>query len=157
MKYMGFQIVFNILKTFEKLANWLAKYIFAYNLRKRCWRNVFGKITKALTAHHLTPKKAHIHGSIFFQNPYCRFVLEHFWASLTKPIFYFRALWVCQECLPTPKKTSWSNCSFHGYLIPWISYCYYADFPTQIVFEILKLKELCNLIGLEYFQLQLKN
>ena len=35
--------------------------------------------------HHLTSKKAHIDGSVFFQNPHCSFILEHFWASLTKP------------------------------------------------------------------------
>ena len=32
-----------------------------------------------------------------------------------------------------------------------------ANFLPQIVFEILKFKKLCNLIGLEYFQLQLEN
>ena len=32
-----------------------------------------------------------------------------------------------------------------------------ANFLPQIVFEILKFKKLCNLIGLEYYQLQLKN
>ena len=85
MKYMGFQIVFNILKIKKHPANWLVKYIFAYILRKTCWRNVFGRITKATMVHHLTPKKAHIDGSFFFQNPYCWFILEHFWTSLTKP------------------------------------------------------------------------
>ena len=32
-----------------------------------------------------------------------------------------------------------------------------ANFLPQIVFEILKFRKICNLIGLEYFQLQLKN
>ena len=43
MKYMGFQIVFNISKVKKNPANSLAKYIFAYNLRKRFgnffWQN----------------------------------------------------------------------------------------------------------------------
>ena len=46
------------------------------------------------------PKKAHIDGSMFFQNPSCWFVLQHFWASFTKPTtlskdfnnLFFRAL-----------------------------------------------------------------
>ena len=32
-----------------------------------------------------------------------------------------------------------------------------ANFLPQTVFEILKFRKICNLIGLEYFQLQLKN
>ena len=32
-----------------------------------------------------------------------------------------------------------------------------ANFLPQIVFEILKFRRICNLIGLEHFQLQLKN
>ena len=63
---MGFQIVFNISKTKKNPANWLAKYIFAYNLRKRFW-NAFGRITKATMVHHLTSEKAPIDGSIFFK------------------------------------------------------------------------------------------
>ena len=55
----------------------MAKYIFAYNSRKKFWRNVFGKIPKTIMVHHLTRKKAHIDESIFFQNPYC-------WALLDK-------------------------------------------------------------------------
>ena len=40
----------------------------------------------------------------------------------------------------------------------WISsYMQKAKFLPQIVFEILKFKKLCYLIGLDYFQLQPKN
>ena len=103
----------------------MAKYIFAYNLRKSCWRNVFGKITKATMAHRLTPKKAHIDGSIFFQNPYCWFILEHFWQAWLNQqpfpeilsIFYFNALWACQACLTTPNKKFMIKLQ-----LPWISY-----------------------------------
>ena len=66
MIYMGSEIVFNILEIKKHPANWLDKYIFAYNLRKRLWRNAFGRITKATIVHHLAPKKAHIDGSISF-------------------------------------------------------------------------------------------
>ena len=42
--------------------------------------------------------------------------------------------------------------------LPWISYYMQkSNFLPKIVFEILKFKKLCNLIGLEYYQLQLKN
>ena len=41
--------------------------------------------------------------------------------------------------------------------LPWMSYYMQkANFLLQIVFEILEFKKLCNLIGLEHFQLQLK-
>ena len=43
-------------------------------------------------------------------------------------------------------------------LLPWISYYMQkANFLALIIFEISKFKELSNPIGLEYFQLQLKN
>ena len=104
MKHMGFLNSFQHNKNKKNPANWLAKYIFAYNLRKRFWRNIFGRITKATIAHYVTPKKANIDGSFLFQNPYCWFILEHFWTSLTKPTtlfrdignLYFRGLWACQ-------------------------------------------------------------
>ena len=68
-------------------------------------------------------------------------------------IFYFRALWACQACLPTPKKNFIIKLQ-----LPWISYYMQkSNFLPKIVFEILKFKKLCNLIGLEYYQLQLKN
>ena len=42
--------------------------------------------------------------------------------------------------------------------LPRISYYMQKEnFLLQIVFEILKFKKLCNLTGLEYFDLQLKN
>ena len=50
-----------------------------------CKHKVFDGITKATKVEHLTLKKAHIDGSIFFQIPYCWFISEYFWASLTKP------------------------------------------------------------------------
>ena len=68
-------------------------------------------------------------------------------------ICYFRALWVCQTCLATPKKNFMIK-----FQLPWISYYMQkANFRLQTVFEILKFKKLSNPIGLEYFQLQLKN
>ena len=74
MKYMSFQIVFNMLKV-KNPENWLAKYIFTYNLRTIFSRHVvFGRITRATIVHHLTPKKANINASIFFQNPYRWFI-----------------------------------------------------------------------------------
>ena len=81
----GFSNSFQHIKNWKNPENILAKYIFAYNLRKRFWRNVFGRMTKATMVHHLTPKKAHTDGSFFFQNPYCWFILEHFWTSLAIP------------------------------------------------------------------------
>ena len=80
----GFSNSFQHIKNYKNPGNWFARYIFACNLSKSFWRNVFGRITKAAMVHHLTPKKAHIDGSIFFQNPYCWFILEHFWTNLTK-------------------------------------------------------------------------
>ena len=59
---MGFQIVFDILK----IKN--AQCIFAYNLRtKFCRHKVFGRIIKPTMVHHLTAKKTHIDGPIFFK------------------------------------------------------------------------------------------
>ena len=136
----------------------MAKYIFAYNMRKRFWRMFFGRITKVTLVHHLTPKKKHtLMDQFLFQNSYCWFILEKFWASFTKSInltiCYFRALWTCQACLTTPKKIFIIKSQ-----LSWTSYYMQkANFLPQIVFEILKFRKLCNLIGLGYFQLQLNN
>ena len=113
--------------------------------------------------HHLTPKKAHIDGSIFVQNPYCWFILAHFWTSLTKPttlpgdinIFLFQST-VGMSGIPDNHKKNFMIKQI--YIFPQISYYMQkANFLPQIVFEILKFRKICNLIGLEYFQLQLKN
>ena len=76
----------NSFKQLENPAKLLAKCIFAYNSRTRfCKHKLFGRITKAAMVHHLTPTKAYIDGSIFFQNPYCWFIPEHLHPSMTKP------------------------------------------------------------------------
>ena len=132
MKYMGFQIVFNILKTKKKPTNWLANYTFACKLRKRFWRHFFGRITKATMVHHLTPKKAH-----WWINFFSKFILLiYFRALLAFPVIlaicYFRVLWACHRCLTTPK----ANFIIVLQLL-WISYYMQkANFLPQIVFEI---------------------
>ena len=139
----------------------MAKYIFADNLRKRFWRNVFGRITKATMVHHLTPKKHtlpdqfsfKIHTADLFSSTFGQAWLNKQPFPEILAICYFRALWACQAYLTTPKKNFMIKLQ-----LPWISYCMQkANYLPQIVFEILKFKQLCNLIGLEYFQLQLKN
>ena len=67
----GFSNSFQLINNQKSPSSWLDKYIFAYELRKTFWRNVFGRITKPTMVHHLTPKKVHMDGSFFFQNPYC--------------------------------------------------------------------------------------
>ena len=116
-------------------ANWLAKYIFAYNLRIRfCRHQVFGRITKATMIHHLPPKNADIDGPIFFQNPYCWFISEHSLASLTKPNNPLKIYWRfvisdhyehARHAWPHSRKTSCSNCSFHEYLITYKKQTFY--------------------------------
>ena len=160
---------FQITKNLKYLENWLTKYIFAYNLKTRfCRHKALGRITKATMTHHLTPKKVRIDGPIFFQNPYCWFISEHYLATLTKPNNHVQRYWqfvisehhwqfVISEHYgragPYPRKTSWSKCRFQ-----WISYYLQkANFLPQIVFEISKFKKSCNLTGREHFQLQAKN
>ena len=129
---MGFQIAFNILKIRKIL--------------KTDWPNIFfpttTRITKATMMHHLTPKKVHIDGSIFFQNPYCWFILDTFGqAWLNQQLFpeilaisYFRALWTLQACLTTPKNNFMIKLQ-----LPWISYYMQkVNFLSQITFKILK-------------------
>ena len=109
--------------------------------------------------HHLTPKKAHINRSNFFQNPYCWFILEHFWTSLTKSTtlpgdinnFLFQSTMGMSGIPGNAKKNFMIKLQ-----LPQISYYMpKANFLPQIVFEILKFKILFNSIGLECFQLQL--
>ena len=67
-------------------------------------------------------------------------------------IWYFRVLWACQACLTTTNKNFMIKLQF-----PWISYYMQKEnFLPQLSFEILKFKKLCNLIGWEHFQLQLR-
>ena len=113
---MGFQIVFNILKI-KIYCKLIAKCIFVYNLRSRFCRNkVFGRIRKTTMVPHLTSKKAHIYGPNFFQNTYCWFISEHFWATLIKPNNPFQRYWwflisehhgEARHAWPHPRKTSW--------------------------------------------------
>ena len=122
MKYMGFQIVFKL----KNPANWLAKHIFDYNLReevlKKCF---FGRIIKATFMHHLTPTEKHtLMDNFFFQNSYCWFILENFGSSLPNTTILSRDIANLLEhyghgrhAWPHPRKISWSNCCFDGYLI----------------------------------------
>ena len=140
---MGFQIVFNISKI-KKPCKLIGQVHFCLQLEKEVLKKCFRQITKTTMVHHLTLKKAHIDGSISFQNIFFPEILA---------ICYFRALWACQTCLTIPKKNFMIKLQ-----LPWISYYMQkANFLPQIVFEILKFKKLSNPIGLEYFQLQLKN
>ena len=111
--------------------------------------------------YHLKPKKAQIDGSMFFKIHIADLFLGTFgqaWLNQQSfqeilAICYFRGLWECQTCLTTPKKNFMIKLQ-----LPWISYYMQkANFLPQIVFVILKFKKLSNPIGLEYFQLQLKN
>ena len=143
MKYMGFQIVFNILNVKTTLQTDWPNTFSTTTWQKRFWRNVFGRITKVTMVHYLTPPKKHIlMDQIFFQNPYCWFIIEQFWTSLTNQqsfpeilvICYFRALWACQACLTTPKKNFMIKLQLR-----WISYYMQKEnFLPQIVFEILE-------------------
>ena len=92
--------------------------------------------------HHLTPKKAHVNGFIFFQNPYCLFILEPILNQQSFPVIlaicYFGALWACQACLTSPKKKFKIELQ-----LPWISYYMQkVNLLPEIVFEILKFKKL---------------
>ena len=62
----------------------------------------------------------------FFQNLYCWFISQHNSAGLAKPNKLFQRYWrfVISEhyghgrhARQRQRKTLWSNCSFHGYLI----------------------------------------
>ena len=124
---------------------------------KKC----FNRITKATMVLHLKPKKAQIDRSMFFKIHIADLFLSTFGqAGLNQQPFqeilaicYFRGLWTCQTCLTPPKKNFMIKLQ-----LPWKSYYIQkTNFLPQIVFEILKFKKFSNPIGLEYFQLQLKN
>ena len=67
-------------------------------------------------------------------------------------IWHFRVLSACQACLTTPNKNFTIKLQF-----PWISYYMQKEnFIPQLIFEISKFKKLCNLIGWEHFQLELR-
>ena len=142
----GFSNSFQHIKNLKNPANWLAKYIFAYNLKKRFEEIFLAESQRQLWCIIKHPKKHTLMDLFFFSksillihtnNPFQRYwqfvVFEHY-----------------EHGRPPPRK-KWSNCSFHGYIAT------YKAFLPQIVFEILKFKKLSNPIGLEYFQLQLKN
>ena len=79
---MGFQIVFNISKI-KKPCKLIGQVHFCLQLEKEVLKKCFRQITKTTMVHHLTLKKAHIDGSISFQNiffqKYWQFViLEHY-------------------------------------------------------------------------------
>ena len=125
---MVFQIVFNLLKIKKIPENWLTKYIYVYNLRRRLWRNVFGRTTKTTMMHHLTLKKAHIDGSIFFSKSILLVYFRALLGRLGETNNPFQKYWQfvllehyghATHAWSHPRKTSWSNCSFHRYLSTW--------------------------------------
>ena len=67
----GFSNILQSTKNLKNPAYWLAKYIFAY--KGNCG------------ASSLNTQKSTHWWINFFQNPFCSFISEHFWASLTKP------------------------------------------------------------------------
>ena len=72
MRYMGFQIVFTILKI-KKSCKLTDQMHFQLQLEnqvlrtKFCRHKVFGIITKATMVHHLTLEKTHFDGPNFFK------------------------------------------------------------------------------------------
>ena len=158
MKYMCFQIVFKILKINKTLqTDWPNTFLPA------TWERNFQEIFLAESQRQLPCiiLKAHIDGSSFFKIHNADLFYSTFgqaWLnrqpfSEILTICYFRALWAGQSCLTTPKKKFMIKLQ-----LPWIHYYMQkANFLPQIVLGILKRNRLCNLIGLEYFQLQLKN
>ena len=137
--------------------NWMAKCIFAYNLRTRfCRHKVFGGITKATMVNHLTLKKTDIERPNFFQNHHWWFISELFWASLTKPNKPFQIYWQfvisyhyehTWNVWPHPKQTSCSTVAFM-YVLLYAK----ANSLSQVISEILKLKKLCYLIVQKHFK-----
>ena len=142
MKYMGFQIVFNISKIKQTLQiDWPNTFLpttWEREVLKKCfWQNHKGNYGASFNT-----QKSTYWWINFFQNPYCWFILEHSWTSLTKPTTLSREM---TDMPDMPDHTKMVKLQQKANSLP------------QIVFEILKFKKFYNLIGLEYFQLQLKD
>ena len=137
----------------------MVKLIFAHNLRKRFWRDVFDRsnygasFSNQKSTHWWINFSFKINIADLFQSTFGQAWLDQQLLPAILAICYFRALWACQACLTTPNK----NFMIKLQLL-WVSfYIQKANFLPQILFEISKSKKLWNLTGLECFQLQLKN
>ena len=131
----------------------MVKWIFAHNLKKRFWRDVFDRsnygasFSNQKSTHWWINFSFKIHIADLFQSTFGQAWLDQQLLPAILAICYFRALWTCQA----PNK----NFMIKLQLL-WVSfYIQKANFLPQILFEISKSKKLWNLTGLECFQLQL--
>ena len=136
MKYIGFQIVFNIFKI-KKSCKVIGQLHFRLQLENHVLQNhkIFGRITTMV--HHLTPKKyiLKIHIADIFESSFRQARPNP--ATICRDIgdLLFQST-IGMLGKTTPKKNFMIKLQF-----PWISYYKQkANFLPQIVFEILKFK-----------------
>ena len=163
MKYMDFQIVFNILKIKKILqTDWpntclpttweldFADIMFLAESQRQLW---WWSFNTQKSTHWWIKVLYKTHIADLLRSTFGQAWLNQQFFSEILAICYFRALYACQTCLITSKK------NFSVKLkLPWISfYMQKANLLPQKVVKILKFKKSCNVIGRQHFQLQLKN
>ena len=117
----GFSNSFQHIKNLKNPANWLAKYIFAYNLKKRFEEIFLAESQRQLWCIIKHPKKHTLMDHFFSKS-----ILLIYFRALFDKLGYtnnpFQRYWqfaVLEHYghdRPHPRKNSWSNCSFHGYI-----------------------------------------
>ena len=126
MKYMGFQIVFNILKIKKTLQTDWPNTIWPTTWERGFKENFLAESQRQLRCIIQHPKKHTLMDHFFFSKSIMLIYFTALLGKLDKTNNPFQIYWKLvilehngnvRHAWPHPRKTSWSNSSFHWYLI----------------------------------------